>query len=70
MNKQVFTKALGDTNLQHYTLIKHTTDNVCGTGRNGWGIQCKSQSSRRLISDDWMWFESEAERDTKFQSIN
>jgi hypothetical protein len=59
-------KLSGDNNSQRYTLNLHTTDSVYGTGRPGFGIEFKSDPSRRLISDIWFWTESEAGRDAMF----
>jgi hypothetical protein len=59
----VYASICGESNKHHYTLNLHETDNVQGTGRKGYGLQFKSDASRRLISDHWEWFESKERRD-------
>lgn len=66
MNSVVYMIGAGDSNPQRYELIKHETDSVYGSGRPGWGVQFKSAPSRRLISDEWRWFEDSAEQRDAF----
>lgn len=59
-NPVIYAKRCGDNSPQRYELVPAQTDSVYGSGRPGWGIRFKSDPSRRLVSDEWMWFESSA----------
>ena len=60
----VITRRCGEANAQRYTLVMLETFSVYGSGRPGWGVKFQSDASRRIISDECVWFETSVqERD-------
>lgn len=71
MNSQtIITRRCGEQNAQRYTLVPVNTESVYGSGRPGWGVKFQSDPSRRIISDEYRWFETSAqERDDFIKSL-
>jgi len=66
----IVARRCGEAFAQRYTLVKLETANLYDCGRPGWGVKFQSDPSRRLISDEIVWFESSAqERDDFIQSL-
>lgn len=65
-NQTIITRRCGEANAQRYTLVMLETSSVYGSGRAGWGVKFQSDPSRRLQSDEHVWFEESADERDQF----
>jgi len=65
-NPIVYMLCAGDRTAHRYELINRETSSVYGSGRPGWGVQFKASADRRLISDEFSWFEGSAQQRDEF----